>query len=58
VLGKYSIDADGDTTLTDYGLYAVENGQLSFDQVIKAAGQPKRSSAAPTTDSASIWWCS
>jgi branched-chain amino acid transport system substrate-binding protein len=36
VLGTYSIDKNGDTTLTDYGAYAVENGELKFDQVIKA----------------------
>jgi branched-chain amino acid transport system substrate-binding protein len=37
VLGTYSIDENGDTTLTDYGVYAVENGELKFDQTIKAA---------------------
>jgi branched-chain amino acid transport system substrate-binding protein len=37
VLGTYSIDKNGDTTLTDYGVYAVKNGELSFDQTIKAA---------------------
>jgi branched-chain amino acid transport system substrate-binding protein len=36
VLGTYSIDENGDTTLTDYGAYAVENGELKFDQTIKA----------------------
>jgi branched-chain amino acid transport system substrate-binding protein len=36
VLGKYSIDENGDTTLTDYGAYGVENGELKFDQTIKA----------------------
>ncbi len=36
VLGKYSIDENGDTTLTDYGAYRVENGKLVFDKVIKA----------------------
>jgi branched-chain amino acid transport system substrate-binding protein len=36
VLGKYSIDEHGDTTLTDYGAYKVENGELKFDQTIKA----------------------
>src|SRR4051794_28363175 len=36
VLGKYSIDKNGDTTLTDYGAYGVKDGELSFDQVIKA----------------------
>jgi branched-chain amino acid transport system substrate-binding protein len=40
VLGSYSIDQNGDTTLTDYGVYSVDNGTLKFDQVIhaKAAG--------------------
>ena len=36
VLGTYSLDKNGDTTLTDYGAYGVENGELKFDQVIKA----------------------
>jgi branched-chain amino acid transport system substrate-binding protein len=36
VLGTYSIDANGDTSLTDYGAYSVENGALKFDQTIKA----------------------
>jgi len=36
VLGTYSIDKNGDTTLTDYGAYGVENGELKFDQTIKA----------------------
>jgi branched-chain amino acid transport system substrate-binding protein len=38
VLGKYDIDENGDTTLTDYGLYTIENGQLTFAKVIKAQG--------------------
>ena len=38
VLGKYDIDENGDTTLTDYGLYTIENGQLTFSKVIKAQG--------------------
>jgi branched-chain amino acid transport system substrate-binding protein len=36
VLGTYSIDQNGDTTLTDYGAYSVKNGELKFDQTIKA----------------------
>jgi branched-chain amino acid transport system substrate-binding protein len=36
VLGTYSINKDGDTTLTDYGAYRIENGTLVFDQTIKA----------------------
>src|SRR3954451_19619166 len=38
VLGTYSIDQNGDTTLTDYGAYKVKNGALTFDQTIKAGG--------------------
>ena len=36
VLGTYSIDANGDTTLTDYGIYAIKDGELVFDKTIKA----------------------
>jgi branched-chain amino acid transport system substrate-binding protein len=35
VLGKYSIDQNGDTTLSDYGGYRVRGGKLAFDQVIR-----------------------
>jgi branched-chain amino acid transport system substrate-binding protein len=38
VLGTYSIDENGDTTLTDYGVYKVEDGELVFDRTIKAQG--------------------
>jgi branched-chain amino acid transport system substrate-binding protein len=37
VLGTYSIDENGDTSLTDYGLYKIQSGKLEFDRVIKAA---------------------
>jgi branched-chain amino acid transport system substrate-binding protein len=36
VLGTYSIDADGDTTITDYGGNTIKSGKLVFDKVIKA----------------------
>jgi branched-chain amino acid transport system substrate-binding protein len=36
VLGTYSIDENGDTTLTDYGIYTIEGGELTFDQTVKA----------------------
>jgi branched-chain amino acid transport system substrate-binding protein len=39
VLGKYSIDENGDTTLSDYGADRVKNGKLVFDKVIKAQTQ-------------------
>jgi branched-chain amino acid transport system substrate-binding protein len=38
VLGTYDIDENGDTTLTDYGVYKIEGGELAFDQTIKAEG--------------------
>jgi branched-chain amino acid transport system substrate-binding protein len=37
VLGTYSIDENGDTTLTDYGIYTIEGGELTFDKTVKAA---------------------
>jgi branched-chain amino acid transport system substrate-binding protein len=36
VLGTYSIDRDGDTTLTRYGVYRVVAGQLTFWKAIEA----------------------
>ena len=36
VLGTYSIDENGDTTLTDYGAYSIEDGALVFGETIKA----------------------
>jgi branched-chain amino acid transport system substrate-binding protein len=36
VLGTYSIDQNGDTTLTDYGLYTVADGLPKFSQTIHA----------------------
>jgi branched-chain amino acid transport system substrate-binding protein len=38
VLGTYSIDENGDTTLTDYGVYTIDGGELQFDQTIQAEG--------------------
>jgi branched-chain amino acid transport system substrate-binding protein len=38
VLGTYSIDENGDTTLTDYGVYTIDGGELTFDSTIKAKG--------------------
>jgi branched-chain amino acid transport system substrate-binding protein len=37
VLGRYSIDSDGDTTLATYGVYRVEKRQLVFDRVIDSS---------------------
>jgi branched-chain amino acid transport system substrate-binding protein len=36
VLGTYDIDENGDTTITDYGVYRVDNGELVFDETVKA----------------------
>jgi len=36
VLGTYDIDKNGDTTLTDYGLYTIKGGLPEFTKVIKA----------------------
>ena len=33
------IDENGDTTLTDYGLYVIEDGLPEFDSKIEAAAQ-------------------
>ncbi len=38
VLGTYSIDKNGDTSLTDYGIYTIKNGQLTFEKAITAQG--------------------
>jgi branched-chain amino acid transport system substrate-binding protein len=39
VLGQYSIDENGDTSLTDYGLYKIgPDGDPKYDSTIKAAG--------------------
>src|SRR3954469_4704668 len=37
VFGKYSIDKNGDITLTPYGIYRIENGALVFDHTVQAA---------------------
>jgi branched-chain amino acid transport system substrate-binding protein len=39
VLGTYSIDENGDTTLSDYGGNRIKGGKLVFDKVIKANTQ-------------------
>ncbi|MBV9338290.1 MAG: hypothetical protein JO243_20585 [Solirubrobacterales bacterium] len=36
VLGTYSIDPDGDTTLRRYGVYAIVAGRLTFWERIVA----------------------
>ena len=36
VLGTYSIDPNGDTTLTDYGLYRVKGGQPVYEKKLVA----------------------
>ncbi len=34
ILGTYSIDENGDTTLTDYGVFTIEDGEPVFDHKI------------------------
>jgi branched-chain amino acid transport system substrate-binding protein len=38
VLGTYDIDENGDVSLTDYGAYAIEGGELKFEEKIVAQG--------------------
>ena len=35
-LGVYSIDQNGDTSLTDYGIFSLKGGQVKFEKVIKS----------------------
>lgn len=35
VLGTYSIDPNGDTSLAAYGVYSIANGKLSFKEIIR-----------------------
>ena len=39
VLGTYSITPNGDTTLTDYGAYGIDDGRLVFEETIKAEAE-------------------
>jgi len=36
VLGTYDIDKNGDTTLTDYGVFKISGGELTFDRKVEA----------------------
>ena len=47
VLGTYSIDKEGDTSLTDYGLYKVVGGSLTFDKVIHTKPLLPKGAKAP-----------
>jgi branched-chain amino acid transport system substrate-binding protein len=38
VLGTYDIDENGDTTLSDYGIYTIKDGELIFGETVKAQG--------------------
>jgi branched-chain amino acid transport system substrate-binding protein len=37
VLGRYSIDSKGDTTLRTFGVYGVERGRLTFREVVDSS---------------------
>jgi branched-chain amino acid transport system substrate-binding protein len=39
VLGRYSIDKNGDTSITAYGVYKIKAGDLSFLKQIKGPGE-------------------
>ncbi len=36
VFGTYSIDPNGDITLTPYGAYRIEDGAMVFDHTVEA----------------------
>jgi branched-chain amino acid transport system substrate-binding protein len=38
VFGKYSIDPNGDITLTPYGVYVIKDGALAFDRTVNPEG--------------------
>ncbi len=38
VFGKYSIDENGDITLTPYGVYTIKNDEMVFDRTIEGEG--------------------
>ena len=38
IIGTYSLDENGDTTLTDYGLYVIKDGLPTFSKKIVAEG--------------------
>ena len=42
MFGKYSIDANGDITLTPYGVYKIEDGALVFDHTVEPGGLTER----------------
>ncbi len=44
-IGTYSIDAQGDTSITDYGVYRIEDGKLVFDAKLDA--EPVKPAASP-----------
>jgi EmrB/QacA subfamily drug resistance transporter len=35
VIGRYSIDRNGDTTLTDYGVFGIRDGAPTFERTVK-----------------------
>jgi branched-chain amino acid transport system substrate-binding protein len=47
VIGTYSIDTEGDTSLTTYGLYVIKGGKLTFNKVIKTTPLLPKGAKAP-----------
>jgi branched-chain amino acid transport system substrate-binding protein len=44
VIGNYSIDENGDVTLTTYGVYTIKDGELEFDKSVE--GEPAAGGAS------------
>ena len=49
ILGTYSFDNEGDTSLTTYGLYTIKGGKLVFDHPIKTTSLLPKGAKAPST---------
>ena len=47
ILGTYSFDNEGDTSLTTYGLYTIKGGKLVFDHAIKTTSLLPRGAKSP-----------
>ena len=39
MLGTYGFDANGDTTLTNYGVYRIRGRSLDFDRTVDVAAR-------------------
>jgi branched-chain amino acid transport system substrate-binding protein len=48
VLGTYSIDAEGDTSITKYGVYKIVGGKLTFSRAVDTKPLLPKGAKAPT----------